>query len=656
MSRFAIILLIASFPPFSNGQEIKLTERITAIAEELAADENDPGAADLFSDWLYDLSENKVMINSGDEKEISRLFFLTDFQVKILAEYVKTSGSITSPFEIANIPGFDRETTETLIPFITLEAALRTKNNPTRLRQIFLTNLIFNTAQEDTSFVGSPWKNLIKYKFTISSFSGGLTAEKDPGEKFFYGKPPSPDFLSGHLTYEGHNIIKQIIIGDYSVCYGQGTSINTGIRTGLSLTSPGYLAGRNEIRPYTSADENNYFRGIATELSYKNASLSLFLSKKKIDATINDKSDSAISTIKIFYKTGFHNTKGSLLKKDVASETCLGINLSYNFNNLRAGVIWTENIFSLPVLPDQSNPTDRLDFAGRTNSLISVYYNGLFKRFIFFGEFSASGVNKYALTQGVSIMPADRININLIYSFYSPYFESFHGNGLSGNTANKNEQCILGNFTFEAARFLFISAGTDMRNFPWLRYRCSAPSQARKHEIRIKYLPTQKLILEAIYNYRFSIVDNKSENTIPGQDEIMVKSIRGNIKFSPTEYCTIIIRADYKLVNPSESKGMLLLQDINLRFRKLPVSIWMRYSIFNTSSYDSGLYTWENDLSNSFSIPVLSGDGNRAYIMASFKIADKIQLRLKYGITTKAVINDRMDEVHEYKIQIRITI
>jgi hypothetical protein len=170
MSRFAIILLIASFPPFSYGQEINLTERITAIAEELAADENDPGAADLFSDWLYDLSENKVMINSGDEKEISRLFFLTDFQVKILAEYVKTSGSITSPFEIANIPGFDRETTETLIPFITLEAALRTKNNPTRLRQIFLTNLIFNTAQEDTSFVGSPWKNLIKYKFTISNY------------------------------------------------------------------------------------------------------------------------------------------------------------------------------------------------------------------------------------------------------------------------------------------------------------------------------------------------------------------------------------------------------------------------------------------------------------------------------------------------------
>ena len=58
---------------------------------------------------------------------------------------------------------------------------------------------------------------------------------------------------------------------------------------------------------------------------------------------------------------------------------------------------------------------------------------------------------------------------------------------------------------------------------------------------------------------------------------------------------------------------MLLLQDISIRFRKIPVSIWMRYCIFNTGGFESGIYTWENDLLNSFSIPVMYGSGNRAY-------------------------------------------
>jgi hypothetical protein len=656
MSKSVIILafLYVSFSAFS--QEIKQSERISAIAEELAADENDPGAADMFSDLLYELSGNPVKINSGDEKEISRLFFLTDFQVKILVDYVKTSGRIVSPFEIANIPGFDRETAEMLLPFITFSERLLTLRDSVRIRQILLTNFIFKSYPQDSSVAGSPWNNLMKYKFKAASIAGGFTAEKDPGEKFLSGKPPLPDFLSGYLTYEGHNIIKHIIIGDYSVRFGQGTSINTGMRTGLSLTTPGYLSGRNEIKPYTSADENNFFRGLAAELSYKNIDLSFFLSKNKIDASLNYSGDSLYSTIRTFYKTGLHNTTESILKKDAVYETGYGINLSYNFNNLRTGVTWKETRFSLPVLPPPGDPAERFDFTGRKNALLSVYYNFLFRRFILFGEFSTSGFNKNAFVQGVSIRPADRMNINFLYWSYSPGFVSFHGNGPSGGSVNSNEYGMLGNFTFEAARYLFITAGSDVRYYPWLRYRCSSPSLAKRAEIRIKYLPSRKLTFEALYNYRFSIVDDNDENSIPGQYEIITRSLRGSVKYSPAEYITMIIRADYKLVSPSGCAGMLLLQDINLRSGKLPVSIWMRYCIFNTGGFESGVYTWENDLLNSFNIPGLYGVGSRAYIMVSWKIADWAQLRIKYGITSKGVINSRMKEVHELKFQLRITL
>ena len=651
-----VLLLLALGPSIANCQEIKTSEKIIAIAEELAADESDPGAADLFSDWLFELADNPVIINSGDEKEISRLFFLTDFQVKVLVDYVKTSGRIVSPYEIANIPGFDRESTEIMIPFISLKERIATFSDSARLRQTLLTDFIIKNTISDTSMLGSPWKLLTKYKFTSGGVSGGFTSEKDPGEKLLSGKPPLPDFLSGYLTYKGAGVIKRIIIGDYSARFGQGTNINTGIRTDLSLTTQGYLGGRNEIRPYTSTDENNFFRGLAAELSIKNFDFSTFFSINKIDATLNDTGDSSNLSIKSFYKTGLHTTAGTIFKKDAIRETDYGVNLSYNFSNLRAGIIMTETRFSLPVMPDLTNPAYIYSFIGYKNSLFTIYYNSLIKKFILYGEFSTSAMNKYAFVQGVSFRPADRLNINLLYRNYSPGYISFHGNGPAGSSSNNNEYGILGNFTFEAARFLFISAGSDLRYYPWLSYRCSAPSFARRQEIRIKYLPTQKLSLEALYNFRFSMVDSLGENRIPLQNEIVTQFVKLSIRYSPSEYITLSTRADYKIVKPSGSKGMLLLQDINLKFRKFPVSIWLRYAIFNSGSFDSGLYTWENDLLNSFSIPVLYGTGNRTYLMASWRIDGRAELRFKYGLTTTSVINNRMKELNEFKIQFRIII
>ena len=61
------------------------------------------------------------MINSADESELSRLFFLTDFQVKALADYIHSSGRIYSIYEVALIPGFNPDLARMISPFLSLE-------------------------------------------------------------------------------------------------------------------------------------------------------------------------------------------------------------------------------------------------------------------------------------------------------------------------------------------------------------------------------------------------------------------------------------------------------------------------------------------------------------------------------------------------------
>ena len=637
-------------------QETRLSETIINIAEDLASSESDQEAAAAYTDRLYELAENPVNLNSSNEEDIARLFFLSDFQVKALNDYVRTKGRILTFNELAYIPGFDRTTAEMIMPFSSLTGKEIAITDSVKLRNLLITNLSVKTGNLETAFLGSPWKVLTKYKFNGGNFAGGFTVEKDQGEKFFCPGTISPDFFSANISYTGNGLIRKVIIGDYSARFGQGTNINTGISTGLSLTSQGYMSATNEIKPYTSTDENIFFRGLATALSIKNLDVSLLCSRNKIDATLGTSSGNSSGFIENLYKSGTHNTATLLLKRDAVSESVLGMNISYNFKSIRIGIAWSENRFSLPAKPDYNNPEKIFSFSGESNTVGSFYYNGIIKRILLYGEISANDIKKYAIVQGLSFRPSDRLSINFLFWKYSPGYISFHGRGPGGSSGSYSEQSILGNFTFEAARHLFINGGCYIQHFPWLKYRCSSPSMGVKREAGIKYLPTGNLAFDCIYSYRSSMADNSEKNGIPVLKQMISRSLKFVIRYSIYDNLTLGTRIDYKIVDPVASKGVLLLEDLNYRFRSFPLSLWLRYCIFNTDDYDSRIYTWENDLLYTFSIPSLYGNGSRFYFMAGWKITDKAELRFKYGILSESATGGAFTNTNEFRLQLKVVI
>jgi hypothetical protein len=651
--------LIIMFLIFSSGifcQETKLSEIIINIAEDLAASESDQEAAAAYIDRLYELAENPVNLNSDKAEEIARLFFLSDFQVKALNDYSRTTGRILTFNELAYIPGFDRTSAEMIIPFSTLTGNKITITDSVKLRNLLITNLSVKRGDHDTAFLGSPWKVLTKYKFNGGSFSGGFTVEKDQGERFFCPGTISPDFFSANIAYTGNGLIRKVILGDYSVRFGQGTNINTGISTGLSLTSQGYISATNEIKQYTSTDENIFFRGIATSLSIKNIEVSLFCSRNKIDATLGSSPGYSGVFIENLYKSGTHNTSGLLLKRDAVNESVLGLNLTYNFKSIRIGTAWSENRFSLPAKTDYNNPEKVFSFSGENNIVGSLYYNSMIKRILLYGEISANDIKKYAIIQGLSLRPSDRLIINFLFWKYSQGYTSFHGKGPGGSSGSYSEQSLLGNFTFEAARHLFINGGCYIQHFPWLKYRCSSPSMGVKREAGIKYMPTAKLTFDCVYGYRLSMTDNSEKIGIPILKQMISRSLKIVVRYSIYDNLTLGTRIDYKIIDPSSGKGVLLLEDLNYRVRSFPLSLWLRYCTFNTDDYDSRIYTWENDLLYTFSIPALYGNGSRFYFMAGWKITNKAELRFKYGILSERDTGGAFTNTNEFRMQLKVAI
>ena len=150
------------------------------------------------------------------------------------------------------------------------------------------------------------------------------------------------------------------------------------------------------------------------------------------------------------------------------------------------------------------------------------------------------------------------------------------------------------------------------------------------------------------------MADNADSQGVPDQDKTITKGLKTSVRYSINKNLTFGTRIDYKIVNSSGSRGFILLQELNYSFRKVPVTLWVRYCLFNTDNWDSRIYTYENDLLYSFNIPALAGEGTRSYVMARWKISDFAELRIKYGITT--LTTDRISgrNTEEIKMQLRI--
>ena len=646
-----LILFICSYTVHCQDKE--LSELILDIAEDLAENESDPEASGVFIEQLYELLENPVRINTADESEISRLFFITEFQVKALIDHIKESGEIVSIYEIASIPGFDRQNAELISPFIVLTNVSYDFSSNKRLRNNILSNFIIKPGEKDTSHFGSPWKILSKYKFTTGRFAGGFSIEKDPGEKFITENHKLPDFFSANLVWRGNRFIKKIILGDYSASFGYGTNINSRMRMGLTLLSSGNITLRDEIRAYTSTDENNFFRGIAAEFASGNLGLNLMLSYNPLDATIENAIDSSEQYVTNFYSSGLHTTPQLILKKDAINESLFSVNINYNTSHIKFGAIYTGNHFSIPLKLQSGKPEDVFELNGTGNNIFSAYYNAITGRILVYGEASTDKNLKIAILQGLSARPAERLSLNLFYRYYAPGFNSFHANATGSNSTTSNEHGVLVNFTFETARYLFISAGFDFSTYPWLKYRCSFPSMAKRYELRIKYLPSENFSIEMIYNHRFSMNNLNEDTGIPGISEIKSQTCKGIVRFSPQENLQFTTRIDFKLAEKDDSRGMMMLQDIKYSLKKVPLTFWIRYSIFSTDDWDSRIYSYENDLLYSFSIPALSGTGSLSYLMVKWDISDIAGLRVKYRLMTIKTSNISAEERDEIKFQLR---
>ncbi len=630
---WSILFLLLISIDFTVAQKVDFN-RLTELINQTVQDDAE---SETMTEELYELYENPLPINTADSSDFLALFFLNEYQISEILNFRRKYGNIYSAYEFRFLKKLNYTERELLTALTTFAINENERKSYLKQQIILRTNSVLekqegytDNVSENSRFLGSRPKIYAQYKISKKNkFSGGITCEKDAGEYFFAPQNKQGfDFYSFFIQLEKVGRIKKIIVGDFSARFGQGLNIWGGF-AGRKGDNVNMIAKYNQgIKKYSSTEENNFFRGIACELQLgQNTSITAMSSYKKIDANIDEETNQILS----FTSGGLHNTASTFSKRKNSNLFTNALRINLNTNNMKLGL----NISSARLehrIGAINSPSPYLE-GEKEISVISADYISNLKTIMFFGEFAYNLNKSTAIINGCSFRPASFAKLSFLHRYYQDKYASLFSNAFSESSRISNEQGFYGAIELEPMRFFIIKGYFDFFSFPSPTYNNILPSAGseyllkvsynrRKFNMYLKYKQQKKSISPAIYEnkYKSPCVENK-------------QYIRFHGEYRFNDFFSLKSRVELSEVKFAEKKeqGAMFYQDIKLRFEKM--NIYFRYALFNTDSYASRIYTYENDLLYTFSVPSFYDRGQRLYIVVKKDFTDRICLWGKIATT-----------------------
>ncbi|MCX6149357.1 MAG: helix-hairpin-helix domain-containing protein [Ignavibacteriales bacterium] len=608
-------------------------ELIENLIEESTIDVEDSPLLDEFEM----LKENPIDLNSAELDDLLKIPGIDLQSAKAILDYRKKVGHIFSITELYTIKELDKAILESAIPFLTVE----TKQTQTKIekqsskfydrlntfklnvRSRIIKDIQTRKGFSENKFAGSNYKTYNRFKLQYDkNIQIGFLSEKDAGERSL------ADFTAYHFDLKDFGILRRLVVGDYNLAFGEGLALSSPYgfsKGGNAVTS--VIKSTKNIIPYLSSNENQFFKGAAFNLMYSNINLTTFYSNNKLDASI-DSSSMEISSLVI---DGYHRTENEIAKKQIVNELFYGCHLNYSVKDLfSTGLLFYHSEFNIPFQP--SNP---FDIFGNNFNCFSFNYKLHLDNFFFSGE--AAWNNSLASINTVQLKLTNELTTVIsIRSYPQDYFplHSFGFGENSGSTINEfgiytgiNFKTKIGNFNFFFDQF----------KFPGATYNNPLPSKGIEFYLDYEVKPIKKVELNLRYkNEQKEVAENF--NTEKKLYPRVIQSLKTEIGYQVSSAIKLKSRFDYTNYFITDAgineHGYMFYQDIKYKPSK-QFSLNLRMIYFQTDSYNSRLYEYENDLNGVLANPVLFGTGIRWYFLAKYQLQKLITISIKYSETTK---------------------
>ncbi|MGZ8557767.1 MAG: ComEA family DNA-binding protein [Chitinophagaceae bacterium] len=656
-------------PPSAEQQLENLTDADQAETED-----------DSYLQQLEQFRRNPLNLNTADVNELRELRILTDLQIANLISYRRLFGKFISIYELQAIPTWDIITLRKLLIFITVASpvslkddfALRFKEGSHsllfRYSQVLEKGKGFDNTTTGTKYLGGPERIFLRYRYVYKNLlQFGFAGDKDAGEQFFKGAQSRGfDFYTVHLFARKIGIVQALAIGDFTVNMGQGLIQWQSLAFKKSVDVMGVKRQSAILRPYNSAGEFNFNRGIGITIRQNKIEATAFASVRQLSANFITDTVNYEEYISSFLMSGYHRTASEVADKNSLRQISFGGNIKYTGHRWHIGINGIQYNFSSPV-QKRDEPYNLFAISGKSWRNYSVDYGYTHKNLHFFGEAATDKNFNSAFLNGLLISVDSRVDISIVQRAVAKNYQAVSGNAFTENVYPSNENGIYAGITIRPAAAWRLDAYGDIYKFPWLKYQVDAPSSGRDFLAQLTYTPNKQAEIYTRFRNERKQVNQPDNNSvynylvgIPKQNWRIQTSYKINSTLTLRNRVEMIWYNNKKVEN--NETGFLAFADIIYKPVMKPFSGVVRLQYFETDGYNSRLYAYENDVLYSYSIPVFYDKGYRYYFTLNYDLTKKISLWLRWAQTIyqdKNTVGSGLDEINgnrrtELKCQVRI--
>lgn len=656
---------------------------IEGLLESNDIGHTEDGYEEMVNTLLY-LAVNPVNVNTADFDTLKMLFLLSDSQIDQILIFRKKYGNFLHPSELLWVPGISRKDLDNMIPFITFGKQERrdqviTKGRinhellakarisfPRQEGYILYTPDDFEKKRDydrkvGNRFHGPPFGSMLKYKLSRGNrLQAGITFENDPGEGYFTRNQKTGfDFVSAHISVTTERFLRRIILGDFRLQWGQGLVAWGGFASGKSDMAIGNEKSGKGFAAYTSTDENNYLRGIAVSVCpLKNVIVDVFFSGKKTDGNITSADTLAEEDLLsvALYESGYHRNNTECNKKHSLKELTTGVALRWNTAWFKVGMNGLYYDFTPALIPG-GRIYQRYNDSGDKRWLASLDYKTSLQGFYLFGETAFSDNGAFATVNGLRA-GTSFISGCVLYRRYDKRYVSRYAAGFGEYSGTSNEEGFYCGLDLSPVRNLKLNLYYDWFHFFSARYGSTIPGAG------------WELLGEAVYQHK------NIEHGFRYKYEIRPEDIKGGLsvqrakseyryqfgyqsgllelrtRFSVTQYHKHLVR----------EHGFMVYQDVIYTTRRSNFKMQCRLGWFDTDSYQSRIYAYENNVLYGYSFPAFMGEGWRTYLNLNWKPARRVTCYLKSGFTiytdresiSSGVTQVKGNRLYDITLQVRV--
>ena len=656
MKRILLLIWILGMAAFSNAQNPVINQVTEDLLESLGENMSDDSDIQEILDDLEVFRQNPLKINLASEDDLMRLHLLSEIQIKNLIAYREKTGAIYSLFELVAVDGFTPDVLQKLEPFISFDIQEVQSRRKWASTDLLARSTRASNSSDQSKYEGSPERIYFRVKHVSTRMDFGVVAEKDPGEAFFrQSNKHGFDYTSAFANFGLGRKKNRIFVGDYHVRFGQGLVAWQGFSMGKSAeTTQAFRSGQG-VKSYSSTDENQFFRGVAGQFTYRNFTFYPFLSRHKLDASTDTLGGE--SYFGAFQTSGYHRTGSEIAGENTLEQIVGGGHVAYSHNQWSVGLTTVYTRFNA-IMDRSDEPYNQFLPEGKDNAVAGFDWRGSFRKMFFFGEAAIGKNSGKALLTGVMMKPASNAELSLVYRNINKTYFSFFSNAFTESSRTNDEHGLyLGLKVFPAPKWI-LWAYADFFRHQWLKYTTAAPSAGTEFFALVSYTPTR----ETNFYLRF-FQEEKEQRLITENlrynEQQLINRLRLNFTHALNEQVSLKSRVEFSFYSKQgNERGVLVYQDVAFKPLQKSFSMNGRLAWFSTDGYNSRLYAYENDLLYSFSVPALYGNGFRAYLNFQQKLGSKFTLWLKCAATHQSARNSDETNVDsstksELKLQIR---